>query len=56
MTKTTFHTATARAVPAAVRRWLARRVEAGREAAAMRALRDMPDHLLRDIGLAPGRF
>ena len=56
MTKTTFYTATARAVPAAARRWLARRLKAEREAAALRALRDMPDYLLRDIGLARGRF
>ncbi len=53
MTKATFHTATARAVPVAARRWLARRVEAEREAAALHALHA---HLLRDIGLARGRF
>jgi uncharacterized protein YjiS (DUF1127 family) len=56
MTKTNFYTPAARAVPAAAQRWLARRAEARREAATLRALHDMPDHLLRDIGLVRGRF
>jgi uncharacterized protein YjiS (DUF1127 family) len=56
MTKDDFYTATARAVPATLRCWLLRRVEAEREAAALRALHDMPDHLLSDIGLVRGCF
>jgi uncharacterized protein YjiS (DUF1127 family) len=60
MTKTQSYTAAARAVPAALARplaWLAAHWIAAEHAAAGRnRLRELPDHLLRDIGLERGRF